>query len=94
MSDIENGSVSASHTPEMDYDMWEGQFEFLGPSAETIIQPPQGLLKPVPHLPATMNGIRKNPAHVWCDEITDQVILINFDFLFIILRNIQLFFSC
>lgn len=73
MSDDDEDSVSASHTPDLDYDMWEGQFEFLGPSAETIqLHPPQGLLRPAPHMPATTNGVRKNPAHVWCDEITDQ----------------------
>ncbi|KAB0795929.1 hypothetical protein PPYR_09990 [Photinus pyralis] len=63
-------SISTPHTPELDYDMWEGQFEFLGPSQ--LIQPPQGLFKPLPHLPASTNGIRKNAAHEWCDGISDQ----------------------
>lgn len=32
----------AMKTPDLDYDMWEGQFEFVGPSQGVI---PQGLLK-------------------------------------------------
>ena len=71
MSDSVETSISTPHTPEMDYDMWEGQFEFFGPSTQ-LIQPPQGLLKPAPHLPVSTNGIRKNAAHEWCDGISDQ----------------------
>lgn len=59
--------------PELDYDMWEGQFEFVGltdPNRE-----PQGLLRPpVPLLHYGTNGTKKNPAHAWCEEVADQVI--------------------
>lgn len=56
----------------LDYDMWEGQFEFVGP--DEMVCSPHGLLKPPPHLPANVNGSRKNAAHVWCDEVNDKVI--------------------
>lgn len=68
MSDVEYESLG---TPEMDYDMWDGQFEFIGPSPN---QPTYGFLKPPPHLQPTTNGVKKNAAHAWCEEVTDQVI--------------------
>lgn len=44
MSDCENENS-------LDYDMWEGQFEFVGPSESDCV--PQGLLKPY------TNGVQK-----------------------------------
>lgn len=38
---------------DMDYDLWEGQFEFVGPSSENGPVVPQGLLKVV-------NGVKKS----------------------------------
>lgn len=68
MSDYENDN---SLTADLDYDMWEGQFEFVGPAEKECI--PQGLLKPAPHLPAGTNGVKKSAAHQWCENVTDQV---------------------
>ena len=68
MSDDAN---DVSYISELDYDMWEGQFEFIGPSDGNFT--PQGLLRPPPYLPHSVNGIKKSPAHQWCEEVTDQV---------------------
>lgn len=54
MSDCENENS-------LDYDMWEGQFEFVGPSAESECVP-QGLLKPY------TNGVRKPAGHQWGED--------------------------
>ncbi|KYB28675.1 hypothetical protein TcasGA2_TC032404 [Tribolium castaneum] len=67
MSDDEN---DVSYLSELDYDMWEGQFEFIGPTEANFT--PQGLLRPPPYLPPNVNGVKKNPAHQWCEEVTDQ----------------------
>lgn len=69
MSDYESENAA-----ELDYDMWEGQFEFLGPDRGCF---PQGLLKPPPHLPSQTNGIKKSAAHKWCENVSDQVSLDN-----------------
>jgi hypothetical protein len=68
MSDDEDDN---SYVPEMDYDMWEGQFEFIGPTDYNFT--PQGLLRPPHHLPYSVNGVKKTPAHQWCEEVSDQV---------------------
>lgn len=67
-------SDSEFELPEMDYDMWEGQFEFLGPSDPNRVG--QGLLKPAPFLPPTSNGVKKSAAHVWCEDVSGQVIIL------------------
>lgn len=68
MSDAENEN---SLTLELDYDLWEGQFEFVGPNDDNC--QPQGLLKPPPFLPNGTNGAKKTAAHRWCENVTDQV---------------------
>ncbi|XP_025834746.1 rab11 family-interacting protein 4B-like isoform X3 [Agrilus planipennis] len=70
-SNGENDDSSLPYLPEMEYDMWEGQFEFVGPANDQTIEP-QGLLKPPPFLPSHTNGAKKTAAHVWCEGITDQ----------------------
>jgi Rab11 family-interacting protein 3/4 len=67
MSDDEDDN---SYVPEMDYDMWEGQFEFIGPTDYNFT--PQGLLRPPHHLPYSVNGVKKTPAHQWCEEVSDH----------------------
>lgn len=69
MSDAENEN---SLTLELDYDLWEGQFEFVGPTDDENCQP-QGLLKPPPFLANGTNGAKKTAAHRWCENVTDQV---------------------
>lgn len=58
--------VDESQTPSLDYDMWEGQFEFVGPKNAGV--------KPVEHLSANVNGGKRNAAHVWAEEVIDHVI--------------------
>ncbi|KAK9887646.1 hypothetical protein WA026_023725 [Henosepilachna vigintioctopunctata] len=69
MSDDEDGLIT---TAELDYDMWEGQFEFVGPSLTDSVQP-YGLMKSPQYLAHTSNGIKKTEAHTWCDNINDKV---------------------
>lgn len=67
-ADAENEN---SLTLELDYDLWEGQFEFVGPTDDNC--EPQGLLKPPPFLPNGTNGVKKTAAHRWCENVSDQV---------------------
>ena len=53
-------------TPDLDYDMWEGQFEFVGPSSDSV---PQGLLKP-PRI--ISNGVKKDIFEL-CDGVNNKV---------------------
>lgn len=64
----------APNTQDLDYDMWEGQFEFVGPSEDTDLTG-RGLqiIAPSLHMPPHTNGIKKNRAHEWCDDISDNV---------------------
>lgn len=61
--------------PELDYDMWEGQFEFVGPTDNRNVIG-HGLLKPTPYLPSNTNGVKKSAAHQWCDDVSGQVNII------------------
>lgn len=63
----------SQNTPDLDYDMWEGQFEFVGPEDRIIAQE---YAKPPPHLHPTVNGAKKNAAHAWCEEVSDKVIIL------------------
>lgn len=68
MSDDEDNESSL--IPDLDYDMWEGQFEFVGPSQNNV---PHGLLKPPVFLAKHVNGAKKSQAHQWCEDVSDQV---------------------
>ncbi|XP_022900098.1 rab11 family-interacting protein 4 isoform X4 [Onthophagus taurus] len=68
-------SDSEYEVQDLDYDMWEGQFEFLGPLNHQNVQP-HGLLKPPPFMPHQTNGIKKTSAHVWCDDVNDKMQLL------------------
>lgn len=72
MSDAENEN---SLTLELDYDLWEGQFEFVGPNSGNCESQglSRGLLKPTPFLTNGTNGSKKSAAHQWCENVTDQV---------------------
>lgn len=60
-----------SLTSELDYDMWQGQFEFVGVTDRNVS--PQGLLRLPPYLPSGSNGVKKSSAHQWCENVSDQV---------------------
>lgn len=70
MSDGEENESSL--TSDLDYDLWEGQFEFVGPTEGNNCVP-QGLLKAPPFLPNGTNGVRKTAAHRWCENVSDNV---------------------
>lgn len=70
---------------ELEYDMWDGQFDFVGPQGS----PPTSRSRitsdisvsddlftggPLtPHLINGVNGGKKTAAHLWCDNLSDQV---------------------
>jgi hypothetical protein len=57
---------------ELALDLWEGQFEFVGEGycgdgggcGNVHITPPPRL---------GSNGVKKNDAHAWCEDLTEQV---------------------
>lgn len=73
-------SDSEFELPEMDYDMWEGQFEFVGPTEPSRVG--HGLLKPAPFLPSGTNGVKKSVAHVWCEDVSGKVTIAIFKLFF------------
>ncbi|XP_050675206.1 rab11 family-interacting protein 4A isoform X3 [Leptidea sinapis] len=79
-------SIDVEDSLELEYDMWDGQFDFVGPQ-ETPVRPritSDGSLiedlftgSPLtPHLSTGLNGGKKTAAHLWCDNLSDQVQLL------------------
>ncbi|KAM3966183.1 rab11 family-interacting protein nuf isoform 3-T3 [Aphomia sociella] len=81
-------SIEVEDSLELEYDMWDGQFDFVGPQG-----PPPGARGRVtsdasltedlftggpltPHMNNGMNGGKKTAAHQWCDNLSDQVLLL------------------
>lgn len=61
--DDESGAVESEQ--DLELDLWEGQFEFVGPSYTR---------DPLPNQPRLgNNGEAKSSAHVWVDGISEQV---------------------
>ncbi|KAK7789182.1 hypothetical protein R5R35_006801 [Gryllus longicercus] len=59
----------------LELDLWEGQFEFVGPDYGEHAPPSPALsLSPSPSrgLKFGSNGVRKNEARAWCEELTEQ----------------------
>lgn len=73
MSEVSECEDEAPNTQDLDYDMWEGQFEFVGPSNNAILHPDLKIITPSPHLSSHTNGARKSQAHAWCEDLTDNV---------------------
>ncbi|OWR55534.1 hypothetical protein KGM_213560 [Danaus plexippus plexippus] len=76
-------SIDVEDSLELEYDMWDGQFDFVGPQ-ETPIRDritsdtsvPEDLFTGgplTPHLTNGVNGGKKTPAHQWCDNLSDQL---------------------
>nr|CAD7194394.1 unnamed protein product [Timema douglasi] len=66
-------SCSEDGEQELDLDLWEGQFEFVGSGWGE--EEGQGETPPpyhTPHLAHQLNGVKKSPAHVWCEDLTEQ----------------------
>nr|CAD7437565.1 unnamed protein product [Timema bartmani] len=73
----EDMSCSEDGEQELDLDLWEGQFEFVGSSwgEEGVGEEGQGATPPpyhTSHLAHQLNGVKKSPAHVWCEDLTEQ----------------------
>ncbi|GBP54274.1 hypothetical protein EVAR_36490_1 [Eumeta japonica] len=83
-------SLEVEESLELEYDMWDGQFDFVGPQ-----EPTAGLRERVtsdgsltedlftggpltPHLTNGLNGGKKTAAHQWCDNLSDQCNARNF----------------
>ncbi|CAB3220586.1 unnamed protein product [Arctia plantaginis] len=80
--------IEVEDSLELEYDMWDGQFDFVGPQGP----PPESRLRitsdtsltedlftggPLtPHLTNGLNGGKKTAAHLWCDNLSDQVQLL------------------
>lgn len=76
--------VEVEDSLELEYDMWDGQFDFVGPQSPSV---PRGRItsdasliedlftgEPLtPHLTNGNNGGKKTAAHQWCDNFLDQV---------------------
>nr|CAD7569999.1 unnamed protein product [Timema californicum] len=75
----EDMSCSEDGEQELDLDLWEGQFEFVGSGWGE--EEGQGATPPpyhTPHLAHQLNGVKKSPAHVWCEDLTEQVTFLKF----------------
>lgn len=72
---------------ELEYDMWDGQFDFVGPEgrgrpalASDVSDGLEDLFSGgplTPYLKGGTNGGKKTVAHQWCDNLTGQVITYN-----------------
>lgn len=84
------GDLEVEDSLELEYDMWDGQFDFVGPQGSPITSRSRitsdaslgddlftgGPL--TPHLTNGINGAKKTAAHQWCDNLSDQVRFSNF----------------
>lgn len=81
--------VEVEDSLELEYDMWDGQFDFVGPQGPPP-EPRSRITSDVsvtedlftgtpltPHLTNGVNGGKKTAAHQWCDNLSDQVRLIS-----------------
>lgn len=75
MSESDCVEDDAPNTQDLDYDMWEGQFEFVGPTEEVTRGRGLQIIVPSPHILPHTNGAKKNKAHEWCEDISDNVII-------------------
>ncbi|CAK1544965.1 unnamed protein product [Leptosia nina] len=79
-------SIEVEDSLELEYDMWDGQFDFVGPQDPQLrprITSDSSLTEDLftgapltPHLSNGLNGGKKTAAHQWCDNLSDQVQLL------------------
>ncbi|CAG4947029.1 unnamed protein product [Parnassius apollo] len=81
-------SIEVEDSLDLEYDMWDGQFDFVGPQGPPPV--PRGRITSdisitedlftgtplTPHLANGVNGGKKTAAHQWCDNLSDQVQLL------------------
>ncbi|XP_063623553.1 rab11 family-interacting protein 4A isoform X4 [Cydia splendana] len=80
--------VEVEDSLELEYDMWDGQFDFVGPQgpppetrsrifSDSSVTEDLFTGSPLtPHLTNGLNGGKKTAAHQWCDNLSDQVQLL------------------
>lgn len=80
--------IEVEDSLELEYDMWDGQFDFVGPQGpppevRNRITSDASLTEDLftggpltPHLSNGLNGGKKTAAHQWCDNLSDQVQLL------------------
>lgn len=76
-------SIEVEDSLELEYDMWDGQFDFVGPQDPPVrgrITSDNSVTEDLftggpltPHLSNGLNGGKKTAAHQWCDNLSDQV---------------------
>ncbi|CAH2090958.1 unnamed protein product [Euphydryas editha] len=79
-------STEVEDSLELEYDMWDGQFDFVGPQDPPVrgrITSDNSVTEDLftggpltPHLSNGLNGGKKTAAHQWCDNLSDQVQLL------------------
>lgn len=79
-------STDVEDSLELEYDMWDGQFDFVGPQDPPLrprVTSDSSLTEDLftggpltPHLSNGLNGGKKTAAHQWCDNLSDQVRII------------------
>ncbi|XP_068618438.1 rab11 family-interacting protein 4A-like isoform X4 [Battus philenor] len=81
-------SIEVEDSLDLEYDMWDGQFDFVGPqgpppvtrnriTSDLSITEDLFTGAPLtPHLTNGANGGKKTAAHQWCDNLSDQVQLL------------------
>ncbi|KPI97257.1 Rab11 family-interacting protein 3 [Papilio xuthus] len=81
-------SIEVEDSLDLEYDMWDGQFDFVGPQGPPPVT--RGRITSdisitedlftgtplTPHLTNGVNGGKKTAAHQWCDNLSDQVQLL------------------
>ncbi|CAH2039459.1 unnamed protein product, partial [Iphiclides podalirius] len=80
-------SIEVEDSLDLEYDMWDGQFDFVGPQGPPPLR--GRIISDVsltedlftgapltPHLTNGVNGGKKTAAHQWCDNLSDQVQLL------------------
>lgn len=75
--------IEVEDSLELEYDMWDGQFDFVGPQDPAVrlrITSDNSVTEDLftggpltPHLTNGVNGGKKTAAHQWCDNLSDQV---------------------
>lgn len=87
--------IEVEDSLELEYDMWDGQFDFVGPqdppeprpriTSDTSLTEDLFTGGPLtPHLTNGLNGGKKTAAHQWCDNLSDQVRSFTFATIFMI----------
>ena len=77
MDALADDQESQDDDQDLELDLWEGQFQFVGPeeySPTSGDDPIEGSVELYPNQPPSGdNGVTKTSAHVWVHDISNQV---------------------